>query len=116
MTLPMNEQPSWKKLVDAAVKWETHSCWPTPITFRQPAAFDADQNQNVQVLTSAGWELCRWEDVDSRGGCGWQHTPIWTPQPFIDQKLRNELGELERIKGEIKDLLSAFQTALEKRP
>jgi hypothetical protein len=87
--------------------------WPRAIKHRAPEAIDGDRKGNVQVLTSDGWELARWDDVVP--GKGWQHTPSWK-LPDRAAGLLTQLvllvGSRQPITTEIQQLVSGIRKAL----
>ena len=91
--------------------------WPPGISYRVPDAIDGDRKGNVQVLTSDGWELARWDDVVL--GAVWQHTPSWTLRQRADELLNNlvfVIGSRQSITPEIQQLVAGIRAALEGLP
>jgi len=87
--------------------------WPPAIKHRAPKSIDGDRKGNVQVLTSDGWELARWDDVVP--ATAWQHTPRWR-LPDRASELLGQLvllvGSRQPITTEIQELVSEIRKAL----
>lgn len=112
--------PEWNAAADrAAASVEEVPHWPPAITERPPGKVDADRNDQVQVLTAEGWELCRWHDV---AGGGWQHTPIWQLRREENETALEQLNRLvlavgcrQQITPEIQRLVGGIRQVLETR-
>lgn len=93
--------------------------WPLGIVHRSPRAIDGDRKGNVQVLTSDGWQLARWDDVAIVRDRGWQHTPSWTLPDRADELLSQLVvlvGCRQPITHEMQELVREIRGALRGEP
>jgi hypothetical protein len=91
--------------------------WPLGMIHRQPKAIDGDRKGNVQVLTTDGWELARWDEVVA--GTPWQHTPSWKLNERADELLSQLVvlvGSRQPITFEMQELLQQIRGALRGEP